>query len=81
MISINPSILSNNSVINSAKEIWFIDLIKIKIDLFKLIIAYNDNFQISIDKFSYLDKYLSIKLLLVAYFYKIKVIYPNFAAT
>lgn len=52
-----------------------------KMSLFKLIIVYNANFQITIDKISSSGENLFTNLLLAAYLHKIKVIYSDFIAT
>lgn len=58
--------------------ILFTYLVIIKVFLFKLIIIYNANFRILINKFSSLNKTLFINLKLVVYFHKIKATYFNF---
>lgn len=57
----------------------FTHLVTTKAFLFKLVIIYNANFQITIDKLFNLNKNLFANFWLVAYFYQIKVTYLNFA--
>lgn len=59
----------------------FTHLIIRKVSLFQLIIVYNANFQITIDKISSSGKNLFTDLLLAVYLYKIKAIYSDFTAT
>lgn len=49
--------------------------------LFQLIIVYNTNFQIRINKLSCLDENLPINFQPVVYLHEIKTTYPDFIAT
>lgn len=58
----------------------FTHLLTTKFATFKMIISYNDNFKIKIDKQSSLSNNLPINLQLMAYQHEIKVTYPDFVA-
>ena len=85
VLSIDPSILTNDCVTNSAKQIWdaytaqykekgfvlyftlFTHPVTTKVFLFKSIMIYNANFQITINKLSGSGKNLPADLRLAAY--------------